>query len=144
VQTSDGRVVDVDGVETREGSFEVYNFKVEGFHSYFVSDLGVLVHNACDPVGNMKEFFGTEFGSSLSNSVQKTSKQYQGQSIYTVTKKVDNEYLKKDDRFYLDNLHKDHLEVFDRRGKFQAVLNLDGSLNQAKTNAGFKQGRTIK
>jgi hypothetical protein len=46
VQTSDGRVVDVDGVETREGSFEVYNFKVEGFHSYFVSDLGVLVHNA--------------------------------------------------------------------------------------------------
>jgi hypothetical protein len=48
VQTSDGRVVDVDGVGTREGSFEVYNFKVEDFHSYFVSDLGVLVHNACD------------------------------------------------------------------------------------------------
>jgi hypothetical protein len=46
VQTSDGRVVDVDGVEIREGSFEVYNFRVEGFHSYFVSNLGVLVHNA--------------------------------------------------------------------------------------------------
>jgi hypothetical protein len=46
LQTEDGRVVNVDGVETREGSFEVYNFKVEGFHSYFVSDLGVLVHNA--------------------------------------------------------------------------------------------------
>ncbi|WP_414530932.1 hypothetical protein, partial [Nodularia chucula] len=39
-------VVDVDGVEKREGKFEVYNFKVEGFHTYFVSDLGILVHNA--------------------------------------------------------------------------------------------------
>jgi hypothetical protein len=47
VQTSDGRVVDVDGVETREGSFEVYNFKVDGFPTYFVSELGVLVHNVC-------------------------------------------------------------------------------------------------
>jgi hypothetical protein len=46
VQTSDGRIIDVDGVETREGDFTVYNFKVEGFHSYFVSDLGILVHNA--------------------------------------------------------------------------------------------------
>lgn len=46
LQTEDGRVVDVDKVEKREGKFEVYNFKVEGFHTYFVSALGVLVHNA--------------------------------------------------------------------------------------------------
>jgi RHS repeat-associated protein len=46
VQTADGRTIDVDRVEKREGDFTVYNFKVEGFHSYFVSDLGVLVHNA--------------------------------------------------------------------------------------------------
>jgi large repetitive protein len=45
VQTEDGRVIDVDGVEQREGDFTVYNFKVEGFHTYFVSDLGILVHN---------------------------------------------------------------------------------------------------
>jgi hypothetical protein len=32
---------------TREGDFRVYNFEVEGFHTYFVSDLGLLVHNAC-------------------------------------------------------------------------------------------------
>jgi Pretoxin HINT domain len=58
VQTSDGRVVDVDGVEIREGSFEVYNFKVEGFHSYFVSDLGVLVHNAdCGGDGQFTNLF---------------------------------------------------------------------------------------
>ena len=46
LQTGDGRVVDVDWVEKREGKFEVYNFNVEDFHTYFVSDLGILVHNA--------------------------------------------------------------------------------------------------
>jgi len=46
LQTEDGRIIDVDKVEKREGSFTVYNFKVEGWHTYYVSDLGVLVHNA--------------------------------------------------------------------------------------------------
>jgi len=46
LQTEDGRVIDVDGVERREGHFQVYNFNVEEFHTYFVSDLGILVHNA--------------------------------------------------------------------------------------------------
>jgi hypothetical protein len=47
LQTEDGRVIDVDKVEKRSGQFEVYNFNVEGFHTYFVSDLGILVHNTC-------------------------------------------------------------------------------------------------
>ncbi|MBF2067245.1 MAG: putative Ig domain-containing protein [Calothrix sp. C42_A2020_038] len=46
LQTEDGRIIDVDRVERREGQFEVYNFSVEGFHTYFVSELGILVHNA--------------------------------------------------------------------------------------------------
>ena len=46
LQTGDGRVVDIDKVERREGKFEVYNFRVEGIPTYFVSELGVLVHNA--------------------------------------------------------------------------------------------------
>jgi Pretoxin HINT domain len=46
VMTEDGRVIDIDGVHTRTGDFTVYNFAVEGFHTYFVSDLGILVHNA--------------------------------------------------------------------------------------------------
>ncbi|MEC5033237.1 MAG: hypothetical protein SAL07_25365, partial [Oscillatoria sp. PMC 1051.18] len=40
--------VDIDRIEVREGEFEVYNFEVEEFHTYFVSDLGLLVHNSCD------------------------------------------------------------------------------------------------
>jgi len=46
LQTGDGRVVDVDRVEKRFGKFEVYNFRVEGIPTYFVSDLRILVHNA--------------------------------------------------------------------------------------------------
>jgi hypothetical protein len=32
-------------VDKREGDFTVYNFHVDGFPTYFVSELGVLVHN---------------------------------------------------------------------------------------------------
>jgi len=46
LQTEDGRMVDVDKVEKRKGDFTVYNFKVEGWHTYYVSDLEILVHNA--------------------------------------------------------------------------------------------------
>ncbi len=45
LQTEDGRVVDVDKVENREGDFKVYNFSVEGIPTYFVSELKILVHN---------------------------------------------------------------------------------------------------
>jgi hypothetical protein len=47
LQTDDGAIVDIDHIEKRNGNFTVYNFEVEGFHSYFVSDLGILVHNTC-------------------------------------------------------------------------------------------------
>jgi hypothetical protein len=53
VQTADGRIIDVDKVDQRKGDFTVYNFKVEGFHTYFVSDLGILVHNANCNLGNI-------------------------------------------------------------------------------------------
>ena len=46
LQTDEETFVDVDRIEKRVGDFEVYNFDVEGFSTYFVSDLGVLVHNA--------------------------------------------------------------------------------------------------
>jgi hypothetical protein len=59
VMTEDGRVIDIDGVETRSGDFTVYNFSVEDFHSYFVSELGILVHNANypDQPSRGKQFF---------------------------------------------------------------------------------------
>jgi intein/homing endonuclease len=52
LQTEDGRIVDVDKVEKREGQFPVDNFKVEGIPTYFVSDLGILVHNSYYDLSN--------------------------------------------------------------------------------------------
>ncbi|MFB8798290.1 MAG: polymorphic toxin-type HINT domain-containing protein [Microcoleus sp.] len=50
LQTDKETFVDVDKIERREGNFKVYNFEVEGFPTYFVSELGILVHNSCyDP-----------------------------------------------------------------------------------------------
>ena len=49
MQTDEETFVDVDKIERREGNFKVYNFEVEGFPTYFVSELGILVHNVCDP-----------------------------------------------------------------------------------------------
>jgi filamentous hemagglutinin len=52
--------------------------------------------------------------------------------------------MKKGYHFYLDALHKDHLEIFDKKGNFKLVLNLDGSINVAKTKAVETSGRSIK
>jgi hypothetical protein len=48
--TASGSVVAVGDITRHEGQFKVYNFEVEQAHDYFVSGLGVLVHNTCDKV----------------------------------------------------------------------------------------------
>jgi len=93
-------------------------------------------------VGNMGEFLKQPgFGSTVKDNTQKTNQQYQGQTIYKATDNI-GDYIKKGDQFYLDGLHKDHIEVFDKRGNFKAVVNLDGTINKAKTDAAL--GRELK
>lgn len=69
---------------------------------------------------------------------------YRDKQYIRIDKKTDNPYLKKGYGFYLDALHKDHLEVIDKQGKVIAVLNLDGSLNKKKTERVLKEGRRVK
>jgi len=125
-------------------SARVFNFTVEDNHNYFVGKSGVLVHNenrdCVVSVSNMREFFQTAFGAAIKNSSSKLGRQYQGQSLYRVSKKTGS--LKKGDHYYLDGLHKNHLEVFDKNGNFKFVLNLDGSKNPSKTASAL--GRNIK
>ena len=47
---SNGELVTVEWVqhEILESPVKVYNFEVEDFHTYFVGDCGVLVHNSCN------------------------------------------------------------------------------------------------
>ena|GEM_PF-3172850 len=46
--TSDGKELAIEKIEIKEEQDTVYNFKVKDFHTYFVSNLGVWTHNACD------------------------------------------------------------------------------------------------
>jgi hypothetical protein len=47
LQTSTETWLDIDKVDRHIEATKVYNFEVEGFHTYFVSELGFLVHNTC-------------------------------------------------------------------------------------------------
>ncbi|CQJ62513.1 adhesin/hemagglutinin [Yersinia rohdei] len=94
-------------------------------------------------VGNMGEFFKQAgFGSQMSDNGRKTSQIYQGQSVYQAKDSV-GEHIIKGDKYYLDGAHKNHLEVFDSKGKVKVVLNLDGSYNDVKTKAAIKEGRRL-
>jgi len=94
-------------------------------------------------VGNMGEFFKQPgFGNQMKENAQKTSQIFQGQSVYQAKKSVGN-YIAKGDKYYLDGLHKDHIEVFDSKGKVKAVLNTDGSYNDSKTQSAIKEGRRL-
>ncbi|WP_202803369.1 hypothetical protein [Herbaspirillum rubrisubalbicans] len=95
-------------------------------------------------VANMDEFFeGSNFGAAVRAGTKKSTTIYDGQSIYVAERDI-GETIRKRDKLYLDGRHKDHLEVFDHRGKFRFVLNLDGTINQDKTNASERQGRRLK
>ena len=94
-------------------------------------------------VGNMGEFFKQSgFGSQMKETAQKTSKIYQGQTVYKSSGNI-NENIRKGDQFYLDGAHKNHLEVFDSKGNFRVVLNLDGSVNVNKTKAAEAERRRL-
>lgn len=82
------------------------------------------------------------FGSQMKDNAQKTSQIFQGQSIYQAKKPV-GDYIAKGDKHYLDGLHKDHIEVFDSKGKVKAVPNIDGSFNDAKTKAAKAKGQRL-
>ena len=49
---SNGELVTVEWVqhEILESPIKVYNFEVEDFHTYFVGESSVLVHNQCTPI----------------------------------------------------------------------------------------------
>jgi filamentous hemagglutinin len=91
-------------------------------------------------VPNMEALFEQSgFGQALKYNSQKLNN---NKSWYKATSRISNE-IRKGDIFYLDTAHYNHLEVFSGTdGSFRAVVNLDGSINEAKTRAA--KGRRIK
>ncbi|WGU94449.1 polymorphic toxin-type HINT domain-containing protein [Paenibacillus dendritiformis] len=45
--TSDGNELAIEKIEIKKEHKTVYNFKVKGFHTYFVSNFGIWTHNSC-------------------------------------------------------------------------------------------------
>ena len=56
VLTATGEIKTITGVEVEEleTPVTVYNFEVKDWHTYYVSELEVLVHNMCEVAGNTK------------------------------------------------------------------------------------------
>ena len=61
---SNGELVTVEWVqhEILESPIKVYNFEVEDFHTYFVGENSVLVHNMCEPDLPLEDGLGTYGG----------------------------------------------------------------------------------
>lgn len=98
-------------------------------------------------VANMAELFkSTKLGALSKKQAVKTNYRYQGTSIYKSKRNVKdadgNIILKKNDHFYLDRAHGDHVEVFNKRGQFERVLDLEGRVMKHKTERA--EGRTIE
>ena len=91
-------------------------------------------------VDNISTFFEkTEFGKSLQGKAQKV----RGRQVYKMTQDSPCGRLAKGDHFYLDLKHRDHIEVYNKRGKSVTVLNLDGTVNKAKEVVALEKGRRI-
>ncbi|MFG2457849.1 Hint domain-containing protein [Streptomyces sp. NPDC048523] len=55
LEKRDGTTVAVDGVSELPGPAEVFNFEVEADHTYYATDLDVLVHNTCGEYSEIYE-----------------------------------------------------------------------------------------
>ncbi len=100
---SNGEYVVVEKVEHEllENSVKVYNFEVEDFHTYYVSEYGVLVHNACDRREAVRQAWKEEYEAAKATGQGKTRtlssdeldellttgkvKGYEGHHIYSVS-----------------------------------------------------------
>ncbi|ARU63594.1 hypothetical protein CBW65_23200 [Tumebacillus avium] len=57
-ETADGKILTIDQIIVKQQKATVYNFKVKDFHTYFVSNLGIWTHNACQLNPNKGGKFG--------------------------------------------------------------------------------------
>ncbi len=141
----DGNTKVISKIELVVGNFKVYNFTVDQYHTYYVSQQNVLVHNGnpCE-FGNIYDLFKRSKVGAVLESVSSRFKdrKYKGAQIMEVTKDVEELGLKIGDFYYLDSQKKDHLEVFDQSGKSKSVIDANtGELIPSKTKAA--EGRSI-
>lgn len=84
---------------------------------------------------NMYEVFKNHpVGKELKKHSTKTKFNVKGQTVWKAKNDIAQLGIKKGDLYYLDSLHRDHIEVFSSKGKMplRTILNLDGTINTGK------------
>ena len=82
------------------------------------------------------------FGQKIKKSLERSQYTNQGKRAFRVVQKIENcDGFKKGDYVAVDAMHRDHLEVFDKRGRWIQVANFDGTKNNEKTKQGEKEFR---
>ncbi|WP_197031760.1 polymorphic toxin-type HINT domain-containing protein [Paenibacillus massiliensis] len=66
--SSDGTKLAIDKIEKESREATVYNFEVEDYHSYFVSNLGIWVHN-CDISPSPQQLLGIKLAGNIRSSL---------------------------------------------------------------------------
>lgn len=94
-----------------------------------------------DKVSNMHALFKRKgFGAKLKNASEPTTEIFKGAKVYRMIRDLTEYGLKKGYEFYLDTLHRDHLEIMRNRKQLK-VLSLEGIELVNKTYRSI--GRTI-
>ena len=96
----------IDSIVVEEGAFEVYNFTVEGFHTYYVSDLEVLVHNSDCEENAIKRLTKNDWNHIMKGSKKKASKLSQGYKDHGWKKLFSNPTEKEVGRVLIETLEK--------------------------------------
>ena len=82
------------------------------------------------------------FGQKIKKSLERSRYTNQGKRAFKVIENIQNcDGFKKSDYVVVDAMHKDHLEVFDKRGRWVRVANFNGTKNNEKTKQGEKEFR---
>ncbi|MEL6134116.1 MAG: polymorphic toxin-type HINT domain-containing protein, partial [Bacteroidota bacterium] len=65
----DGAIASIDSISVVSGSQRVYNFEVEEYHTYFVSEVDILVHNGIPCFVEYRRKFTTDRPESLGDEI---------------------------------------------------------------------------
>ncbi|WP_322908152.1 polymorphic toxin-type HINT domain-containing protein, partial [Paenibacillus sp. SGZ-1009] len=145
---SDGSTLKIESIELFHKHVTVYNMTVDEFHTYFVSDLGVWVHNiSCEEInwkgfssGKLKphwEKHGNEFGDISQNEYLKLAKGFAAETDSSFKEQVVGNFLVKYDpstgRVLVGHIKDRQIRTFykdDGRSAdpFQAAIDLAKSL----------------
>ena len=124
LQSGEYVIVEMMQHEILESPILVYNFEVEDFHTYYVGDKSILVHNMCD-------------GARITNVSRAKSKIWKG--FKSAKNGLRKSGFGKNLKYYSwDNLHNE-IEVFDRFGKHLGVMDT----TTGKMIKGAVKGRVI-